>query len=321
MSTKLTHQEIVEKINSSKGKPWRWPSCFDYGLKGDHVFIETNKKFKKKDFRRLDPWGIAFHNHVQKELGKEIDNISFIVKADDSKRIGICMEAFKRRISYLNIINSKLDIKIYCNSTLLDLYNLKNLYLRPLKEILHDYSKMPARQDKDTSGRIEKDFQTFLFGKGLDINVEERTNERLAILGEDFFNLKKKSIKILREFPTGVFKDDVSEAKRILPTEYVDLVTLNKRRKLSIIELKLNDVKLEAISQILDYGLFFRCYRVAIFEAIQKLFKCRPRGNDIICYLVNNRFHDRFDDILRYYRASNEKDHFAIKKVVLGKTF
>lgn len=321
MSTKLTHQEIAEKVNSSKGKRGGWPSCFNYKLEGDHVFIVTNMKFKKVDFRRLDPWGIAFFIYVQENSDTRLKTISFILNKVNGEGFKVYLEAFKRRVSFLKINNEELNFEIRYNSQLIDLYSEKKLFTRPKNEILHDYDKMKARDDKDKPGRLEKDFQTFLIGKGLENDVEDRTNERLAILGEDFFDLKKKNIKLFREFPTGVFEDEVSKVNRILPTKYIDIVTLNKYRNLSIIELKLNDVKLEVLSQILDYVLFFRCYRDKLSEVVKNKFGCLPYGEDIICYVVNNRFHEKFDNIFKYYSTENKSYSFKIKRVLLGKTY
>jgi hypothetical protein len=50
---------------------------------------------------------------------------------------------------------------------------------------------------------------------------------------------------------------------------------------------------------------------------VQKL-AYSPRSKEIICYLVNNHFHDRFDDVMQYYIPKDESYGFSIKKVVLG---
>ena len=62
-------------------------------------------------------------------------------------------------------------------------------------------------------------------------------------------------------FITGEAEEKIKVAIRtqVLPTEFVDIVTLNKWGYLSVIELKLDDSQLEVVSQLLDYALFFRC--------------------------------------------------------------
>jgi hypothetical protein len=158
-----------------------------------------------------------------------------------------------------------------------------------------------------------------LFGKGL--GTESRTNDRLAILGEHFFQLKKKKYGVMREFPTGVYMSTKSRSNQITPTEFVDIVTLNRRGELSVIELKLDDSNLEVMSQILDYALFFRCYKSKLLKLMKKDSSgLKPRKGNIMCYVVNNRFHKRFDAIFQYYKPNNQAYGFQIFKVVLGYT-
>ena len=149
-----------------------------------------------------------------------------------------------------------------------------------------------------------------------------RTNDRLAILGEHFYRSKGKEHGVLREFPTGVFKDKIKENCRLMPTESVDIITLNKYGNLSVIELKLDDEKLEVISQILDYALFFRCYISLLknLTIIKKTFGTSIRKGEISCYVVNNHFHPRFDRILKFYSTKNKDYGFQLIKIVLGDT-
>jgi len=89
--------------------------------------------------------------------------------------------------------------------------------------------------------------------------------------------LKNKELgRIIREFPTGVFKDTISQNNRILPTEFIDVVTFNKHGNLAVIEIKLNDSQLEVIAQLLDYALFFRCYRDDLLPIIERKTKKTP---------------------------------------------
>ena len=150
-------------------------------------------------------------------------------------------EALKRRVSYLAVANH-LQITLLKGSLVDPLYGWTDLTTRPETEKVH--SGFKRRSDDDTPGRLEKDFQTWLFGRGLykkpDIGMR-RTNERLALFGPDFVGIGKlKSVKrqngygVEREFPTGAFNAEVKENNRILPTEFVDLVTLNRNGELAV---------------------------------------------------------------------------------------
>jgi len=195
---------------------------------------------------------------------------------------------------------------------------LKELLKRPPNEIVrNDYNE---RRDDDKPGRLEKDFQAYLFGKGKHDTI--RTNERLAILGEDFrdLNRKKDPFTMEREFPTGVFDGKKSRKTRILPTDFIDVVSFNKWRELSLIELKVNDSSLPVISQSVDYALFFAAYRKQLCDVLKKKLGRSPKRKAFVCYIANNCFHKRFDCVAKYYSPINKKVPFRIKKVVLGCT-
>ena len=165
-----------------------------------------------------------------------------------------------------------------------------------------------------------------LFGRGLhsdsDIDIR-RTNERLALFGRDFVYIGKlKSVKdqdgykVEREFPTGVFREEVKEANRILPTEFVDLVTLNRYGELAVIEIKFDDPKLEVIPQVLNYALFFHSYRTKLTPLLDKKLACATEGRNLVTYLVSNTFHDRFESVWPYYTRRPEL--LTIKRVIMG---
>jgi hypothetical protein len=135
--------------------------------------------------------------------------------------------------------------------------------------------------------------------------------------------MKGKDVGILREFPTGVFDGKISKDTKIMSTEFVDIITLNKWGNLAVIELKLDNPELEVISQILDYGLYFSCYRDQLVKmpAISDTFDTvKIKKADIMCYVVNNHFHPRFDDILEFYSIKPKICGFCLRKVILGKT-
>jgi hypothetical protein len=184
------------------------------------------------------------------------------------------------------------------------LYTFKELTYRPdTEKVRSDY---PVHGDDDTPGRLEKDFQTWLFGRGLQNNCDSgirpdimRTNERLALFGDDFVRIGKvksgkdrSRYKVEREFPTGAFKDNVKESNRLLSTEFVDLVTLNRYGDLAVIEIKFDDAKLEVIPQVLNYALFFHSYRTKLTDLLDKKLACATADRKLVTYLVSNTFHN-----------------------------
>lgn len=304
-----------QKINQFKGTPNNYPSCMNYFVKGNDVIIELVKGFEKKDFRRFDSWALAFVSEAEEELGINIKNISFVVnhELEDFK---YDFESFRRRISFINMNNSGLICKIILNNKNFELYDAKSLFDRPNYETIR--SDIKDRNDTDKGDLLEKAFQAFLFGK--DLGTEIRTNDRLAILGEHFYKSKGKNYGILREFPTGVFKDNIRENCRLTPTESVDIITLNKYGNLAVIELKLDDEQLEVMSQILDYALFFRCYfdKIKKIDVIKNTFGESIRKEEIFCYVVNNHFHPRFDRIMKFYSTKGKSYGFQLFKIILG---
>jgi len=314
----MTDLKIFEQnINKNKGKPNNYPECMNYTLDGQRAVIELHKGFSKKEFRRLDSWALAFVSEAEDELKIKINQLTFIINRsiDDYK---YDFESFKRRVSFLNINNSNISCEIILNNENIELYYKNSLFNRPEYEVIRHEIK--DRSDKDKGDLLEKAFQAFLFGK--DLGKEIRTNDRLAILGEHFYKSKGKDYGVLREFPTGVFKEHIKENCRLMPTESVDIITLNKLGNLSVIELKLDDEQLEVISQILDYALFFRCYINLLkkLPIIVETFGENIRKNDIHCYVVNNHFHPRFNNILKYYSTKDKGYDFQLIKIVLGYT-
>lgn len=187
------------------------------------------------------------------------------------------------------------------------------------------------RTPDDTPGRLEKDFQAFIFG-GTIINSSKKTKQidyksiyrRLGVLGIDFFQLRK-DYRLIREFPTGVFDKTISNKSRLLPTKYIDILAFNKYDELSIIELKLNDSKLQVISQLLDYALFAVSYKSQIVKAVDNHFggSLYPKTlllNPISCYVANNHFHDKFNDVAAYYSPKKADFNLSFKKIVIGNT-
>ncbi len=329
MSNITIWEGTVQRWNSNRGRSrgdgqlTGCPACFKYDFDENRKFAKltflNNFKNEKATFRRAEPWGFAFVHELEEGAKSKIKGIQFAIGTMGGKAQ---VEAFVRRVSFLAMTNPDLTFQILegpDSACIKPLYHRDELYNRPENEIIIDDFK--DRTDRDMPGRLEKDFQSFLFGKGLNTAFDERTNERLAIFGEDFFNLSriKKTFKLLREFPTGVFKNQRSPDSRVLPTEFVDIVTLNKYGQLALIELKLDNPELQVISQLLGYALFFRCY----FKPLAKLLHSRLNTNvklPFVAYIANNHFHPRFPQILKYYHPDEEQDGFLLKQIVLGHT-
>lgn len=290
----------------------KFPGNIDFDINPACEAMTITPKVKSP-LRQVDPWALAYMKDRELKNSGAINNIIFQISswAGQSQEI----ESFMRRVSFLSVVNG-IRITVRIDGMERRLYDLRALVSRGPEETIRNYESIRPRDDADKPGRIEKDFQTFLFGKGLDRQV--RSNERLAVLGEDFYKLEKKNYRIIREFPTGAFNGKISETDRILPTDYIDIVTLNKYGELALIELKLNDPKLEVISQILDYALFFRCYFDRLAPYLHREFEGKIRSKKIVAYIANNHFHPMFGSIRDFYRG--EKLGIEIKTSTLGFT-
>lgn len=320
----ITTDTLKREVTSKLGKPGGWPKYFKYDLRNDSITITFNMKdIDKKASRRLDPWGLAFLIEAEAKVGIKVSGIKFALEGPISKtkqdnRLVPDLEAFRRRVSFLSINNQYLRFEITLNGEPVALDDVEKLFNRPQNEIIRESFNRKAQDNQ--AGRLEKDFQTWLFANDIKDEQEkaENTNERLAVLGEDFYQLKKRKFKLIREFPTGVFHGKITNSSRILPTKFVDIVSLNKHGNLAVIELKLNDSQLEVIAQLLDYSLFFRCFKDKLLPIIKWHLGATPNNEDLVCYVVNNHFHPKFDAVLKYYSTKGKSYGFQIKKVALG---
>ncbi|MDD2475496.1 MAG: hypothetical protein PHI32_06265 [Dysgonamonadaceae bacterium] len=295
----------------------------------DYEFRDSTATVKPKKntpdiLRVTEVWGLAYYNWLIKEQKQSVDKIVFDITPLNLKEH--LVESFKRRISYLNL-NNPFTLEII-DSFPVKLYSKDEIINRPEGEVV--INKFKQRKPGGTSGRLEKDFQDFLNGESIlrdsddDFDQYKLIYRRLALLGDDFYNLEK-NYKVIREVPTGVFKDDIKEKNRILPTFFVDFVAFNKKGELSLIELKLNDPKLHVISQLLDYALFAVSYKEQIIKMVlghigqqycPESFDKKP----IACYVANNWFHTKFDEISKYYSPDPKGFDLKFKKVVLGES-
>ncbi len=330
MKRNKSDEAINIEVDQGRGKSSGWPKCLEYKLVDGTATITLSGKNIQGNVRKMDPWGLAFFDHCLKEAAKPPTRLIFKISGVISRPSIPKVEALKRRLSYLNW-SEQLNIIFVVDGTNQTLYSRDELQNRPVSEVVRtDYS---ARDDDDKPGRLEKDFQAYLFGKGKYDKLVSggdqsestgdkivRTNERLAILGDDFRGLEKHEFVLEREFPTGVFDGEISQASRVMPTEFIDVVSFNKWGELALIELKVNDSHLEVIAQSLDYALFFFSYREQLRPLLEKKLKRQPKKEKIVLYVANNCFHPRFDDVAKYYSSLDKNVMFAIKKVVLGHT-
>lgn len=309
--------QINQEVGAGRGKSTGWPSCLTYSLNKRVSRIILTGKINKQNLRIIDCWGLAFFDHCQKFSQKPPNILKIEVPRKPTRRDYPHFEALLRRVSYLNL-DDRLKVDFVIDGRKQSCYSLTELIKRPSNEIIR--TGYNERSDDDEPGRLEKDFQAYLFGKGK--KGTDRTNERLAILGEDFRDLNRKKVPFTmeREFPTGVFDGKVSANTRILPTNFIDVVSFNKWQKLSLIELKVNDSGLPVISQSVDYALFFASYQRQLWDVLEKKLERRPKKKEFVLYIANNCFHQRFDDVAKYYSPAGKQVPFTIKKVVLGGT-
>lgn len=310
--------EFLNNVNELRGKPNGWPGSFEYDLSEHDVSVRLIKGFESKDFRRLDSWGLAFLEEASRKIGSIYKVVKFIIDKSLNRKQQSYLESLRRRLSYL-AANNDMDITLIVDNDHVDLYDKESLILRPGNEVVHDERNFPK---DNTPGNIEKDFQTFLYNEAIKgrQNRDYNSNERLGVLGSDFAGLNKKNFGIMREFPTGVFDKEVAEDTRITPTDFIDLVSLNKWGELCVIELKLNDSQLEVVSQLLDYALFFRAYQPLLKSILDSANISPKRTGRIICYVANNYFHPKFDSIKPYYSSISKNWGFEIRQIVMGET-
>lgn len=292
-----------------------WPQKLVHSFDKGHVKVALKGEVTKASLRELDSWSAAYVGY-QRDNGKEVKSLQMVVERRVNNNSLPDFEAFRRRASYLKEINTDIQIEVRNENECVQLMSLKELFDRSSQnESVR--SNLKKRGDDDSPGRLEKDFQAFLFGKGL--NRDRRENDRCTLFGEDFYNMKDKNCGIIREFPTGVFRKTISRASRILPTEFVDLVTLNKREELSIIEIKIDEPELSVLSQLLDYALFFRCYWEQIRELLKDELRLKKNLSlPFICYVVNSHYHPLFDTASSLYTPNKKEHGFEMVKITLG---
>ena len=351
------------KLTDGRGKPGGYPGDFEYSINfekksGTITLIldsEMPKRTRGKSFwRRPDTWGLSILHELMQTFQDSNRPRTFALEVrvampgevnERSK-----FEALRRRLSYLAEVNKGvttafnavlgIDIHLFSNGNVVDFDQIiPNAPAEHEIVIRNDYN---SRDDKDVPGRLEKDLQAFLFGKGL--YQDEGANivpdlppltaidssmphfsrcgsRRLALLGEDFFfGAKLDKVKLMREFPTGAFKEGKSRYNRLLPTWYIDFLTVNKHGELAAIETKFIEkgaAALEDVAQLLDYSLYFHYYRKELAEQLKKMGVNWKEDRKKICgYLVSNVFHERLNHLWRFYNQKPDLIH--LKRIGMG---
>jgi hypothetical protein len=276
--------------------------------------VDVAAKDSGKDLRKVDPWLMAMAAEMEALGGqRKIEDISVMLHGANNPAH---IEALRRRVSYL-ALNAGWSAHLGVPGGSVNLAADWSELFRPEPfEKIHT-SWNPRSDSADKDGAKEKMLQTWLAGVG------RKDGHRLAVLGEDFMYKSNSAVKVLREMSTGSFRGSISEKNRILPTNWIDLVTRNTRREIALIELKVSDAKLDVIAQVLDYALFFRRHHSELIPALQEKLETKFSDRaDINCYIVNNRFHAHFDAIGKYYqpRSANSDCRLQFNKVTLGAT-
>jgi len=320
IDSKKTMQEVASEVQAKRGKSKGWPANFEYEIEPAGICKLLWKYVESKvSWRRLDSWGVAFLLHCERHTCEKFQALEIHVRNFPENPIPVQsarLEALKRRLSFLNATHDEFRIALIVNGSEYALYSAQELFDRPESEIVRQRYKV--RGDDDKGERLEKDFQAFLYGLGFE--SKEGRCDRLALLGEDFNKANRFEWGVDREFPTGAFAGQIQESTRLLPTEYIDLVSLNKYRQLSVIELKINDTSLRVVSQLLDYALFFAAYRDQLVPIVNERIRYSGEieSKVIVCYVANNLYHQRFDEVAHFYGKNADRHGLKFVKLTLG---
>jgi len=268
------------------------------------------------NLRKIDAWSLAYVEYlVALEEKPKVAQVEIFISSARSKHE---FESLRRRISYLSLVDNGLEFRLFYRKKQIALDDRQALFTSEIDAVRHEDVKS-RKVGNDAGSRTEKDIQDFIAR-----DESAKDNLRLAIFSYDFYRSKNR-YGVLSEVPIGVFHGSISKKSRILPTYFIDFVSFTKRGNLAVIELKINDSKLEVISQILDYALYAARYKNQLCTLLEKQFESSPsllpsnfRKKQIKAYVVNNNFHPRFDGVLKYYNPQSQKFPFSILKLALG---
>lgn len=284
---------------------------FDF-ISSTSTALIGSEKTAEFDLRKLEAWGLAYL-----EFLKDVKSIQKIGKVHyfiGAHQRASKVETLKRRISYLQLVNP--DIYFSLNTDQEEtLYSHQSLWNPEPEALVRDKQRPRGTASKKTRN-MEKELQDHI--------GSYEDNIGLSLLGDVFPN-KKKSYGLLREVRTGVFRNTISYSDDdiILPDYMIDFVSFNKSGQIAIIELKINDPKLEVIAQLLDYALFASRYKRNLILLLENSFDNNHlpknfRTLPIEAYVVNNHFHPRFDAVAKYYSPNGFEIPFNLSKIVIG---
>lgn len=115
--------------------------------------------------------------------------------------------------------------------------------------------------------------------------IEEQLAGNLSQYISDFTN----EIRVIRQFPPNIFKDQISDINRVTDKLWIDMLSINKEGSLSPIELKVGDnIPLDLFAQGLDYGVYCYLFNKHIND---NWFKFKNINNAVTIYYVGENFH------------------------------
>ena len=313
-------RDVVDRFNAD-AQSKRIASCLEFSAQDDGfggesllVRVKAASKNGSPSLRQVDPYVMLFFSQAR-ATHPEAPVTSITISLDMRPR-ACDLECFRRRFSYL-AQNHGVRALLFVDGSAEGLYLSRNELLgRPAHEV-HDLDEMkPRGNSRDSEGRIEKHLQTWLAGE------QRKSNERLAVLGATCFcGHRGVQPRVLREYPTGIFDSKRSNKSRVLPTYWVDLVTVNTAGDLAVVELKVNDKKLDVVAQILDYALFFACYRKQLAANLTRQLGVTVKAEGrTACYIASNVFHPHFPEVARMYAPAAKTWSFSFHQLEIGRS-
>jgi len=120
--------------------------------------------------------------------------------------------------------------------------------------------------------------------------LEQHLSEDLSRLSETEFS---ESDEPITQFPANIFKEEISQEKRVTRKFWIDILAVNKFNQLSVIELKAgSNCPLDILIQATDYGIYCRLFKKHIAKSFFK--NCNTEEivkNKIAIYCVAEKLH------------------------------
>jgi hypothetical protein len=152
--------------------------------------------------------------------------------------------------------------------------------------------------------------------------LEKEMSKDLSCISESEF--VSHSDKYRTQFPANIFKDKISEEKRVTRKFWIDILAVNKFNQLSVIELKAgSNYPLDILIQAIDYGIYCHLFRKHIADSF---FKNSNITDKIALYCVAEKFHpklmgnDKIKGIMPLIQKNNLFDLILLKIKTKGDT-